>query len=313
MALGRAAHRVLEQAHQGKFNGSVQTRPAVEASWDEVLETEWKRMAEEAPFTEPPRPDRWPGYQRVRVRTIRMAMERAAGQHRSPQAVEPIRTVRIERSLVSRDGAVVGRPDRVEVDGDSARVVDVKTGRRSSPIASEAERRQLLIYAYLWHEESGVWPQSGSIETRDGGGLEVSLDSSEAIEIVREAVDARNRANEEIEGGASWSILGRPSTDTCRHCVFRALCPAYWSIATPTDRYTQDVKGTIEAIDNAGGVTVRVEAGTVVQDKVRIRSVASSVDEMSLDRTVSFQDLVPVSGTEELSTFWESDYWVWSS
>lgn len=132
-------------------------------------------------------PERWTDSVRVRSRSIKLALAHiggrvgAAGKGRSEGTHQ---TTRIESSLQSNDGEVIGRPDRVETDNGSARIFDVKTGRRTNSEISEPERRQLLFYAYLWNETTGTWPLIGTIETAEGAELDLEISPEEARQVV---------------------------------------------------------------------------------------------------------------------------------
>jgi hypothetical protein len=308
MALGRAAHKVLELAYTGhpRFSDPAE----IETVWMDAIAVERRRMADETPFGEPPPPERWSGYQRVRVRTIRMASAMSRSTRVAGPAAPGKGSLRIERSISSSDGNVVGRPDRVETNGAGVRLVDVKTGRRADPVVSDAERRQLLIYAYLWHDQEGVWPTTGTIQTSEGRGIDVELDPAAAIATVREAVAARDEANTFIAEGGGWQSLARPSMDTCRHCPFRVACPSYWTICEQTERYSQDIAGKVVARDPAGTIILAIMAGTLGSETTRVRAVGHHAHEMHDGANVAFQDLAPLAGSEEVTAIWESDYWV---
>jgi RecB family exonuclease len=64
----------------------------------------------------------------------------------------------VEEALVSRDGLMEGRPDRVERSATGPVIVDFKTGALEREDELAAYEAQCLLYAWLWHENFGVWP-----------------------------------------------------------------------------------------------------------------------------------------------------------
>lgn len=307
---------MLERALTDLLPEAVPPRAALESAWDEAVGAAWGEMAQESPLGDPPRPERWPGYQRVRVRTLRAGeaiVRRRASSGVSPPAAGE-RVIRVERSLVSRDGEVVGRPDRIEQFNGASRVVDLKTGRRAEDAITDAERRQLLFYAYLWHEESGRWPTEACIETGDGSRLTISVEAAEAQAIVRAAKEARAALNVRIAGGEKPSALATASEEHCRGCAFRVVCGAYWQAARAAeDRYVHDVRGTVEVIDPSGGVMLGGVVGTVEAARLRVRAFAHHVPEIEVGEVLALQDLPRAGASEEFTTTWQSEYWRWGT
>jgi RecB family exonuclease len=310
LALGSAAHAVIEGALTGRGVDVDSPRDGLEAVWNTAIENAMRLMAEQAPFEAPPPAERWPGYQRVRVRALRMA-EGLLRERPRAHGGEGRTSIRVERSLVSRDGDVTGRPDRVEqADGDT-RIIDLKTGRHGDDAVTPAERRQLLFYAYLWHDESGSWPTVGSIETGDGRRLEIKVDPAEAEACVREAVAARDELNSQIVSGAAPATLAHVEIDECQHCSFRVVCDSYWSAASSeAERFLQDVRGVITEVDATGSATLNQVFGTLPSQEIRVRGLGDKVTRSDVGRTLTLQDLSPRQGGSEVVTNWQSDYWL---
>jgi CRISPR/Cas system-associated exonuclease Cas4 (RecB family) len=311
LALGSAAHAVIEGALRGRGVDADLPREGLEVMWNMAIENAMRVMAEQAPFAAPPPAERWPGYQRVRVRALRMAEGLVRERRSTPHLHEGRTSIRVERSLVSRDGDVTGRPDRVEQSNGDTRIIDLKTGRHGDDVVTPAERRQLLFYAYLWHDESGSWPTLASIETGDGRRLEIQVEPAEAEACVREAVAARDELNSQIVSGAEPTTLAHVDIDECQHCSFRVVCDSYWSAAScGAERYLQDVKGVITEVDQTGSATLSQVFGTLPSQEMRVRGLDDKVTGGDVGRTLTLQDLSPRQGSSEVVTNWQSDYWL---
>ena len=111
-----------------------------------------------------PERTRWRGYQIVRVRTLRRLQEELATRRGGGGLAGPVAERRLEDATLR----VAGTPDRVEVRADGVEIVDLKTGWRVDDQLAPAHRRQLLLYAYLWHATQGVWPARASVQRLDG-------------------------------------------------------------------------------------------------------------------------------------------------
>jgi hypothetical protein len=222
--------------------------------------------------------------------------------------------VKVEQTIVSADGQVVGRPDRVEEADNHACVVDMKTGRRIDAVASEAERRQLLFYAYLWHDRTGAWPDQGVIETAEGVRIEVELLPAEANEVVSAVVAARERLNQQIAEGTPLEQLGEPSDESCPRCPFRVVCPAYWRVAGPSpEPRGTDVRGVVERLEGGAVATLRVREGTIPEDVVRVRGLERQQQALRPGQLVALQNLAHVPLADSgLTTTWRSDFWLWT-
>jgi len=223
--LGQAAHRLLENAARGRFSSVPPGKLAgvLEAAWDDEMRDAAARLAA-GRLAPPPPPPEWPGYELTRVRLLRR-LARQLGQPRA--ASHGAAVVSVERPLEDPATGLHGRPDRVEQIGHHVRVVDAKTGLAQADIRP-AQRRQLLLYAYLVREQLGHWPDEVAIEDVAGRRLVEPVRSEEAAAVVQQAVTAVGEFNDTLARSPSVDALATPSAEGCRHCPFRVVCWPFW-------------------------------------------------------------------------------------
>ena len=220
--MGTAAHAVLEAAYRGVFNGAADPKQAALAMWDELL-AEVAQSAEESP-----RPERWRDYQMRRLRTAaRAAAVVPSGAPTSAGAP----AMRIEKWLVSRDGKVRGRPDRIESRGGRTTIVDLKTSALDPGEVPIAYRQQLQLYAWLWHEATSSWPNGAAIEVLDGTRHSIEVDPDECESLAADAIVALDSFNALVSASADFLELASPGSEQCRYCRYRGGCPAFLSSA----------------------------------------------------------------------------------
>ena len=97
------------------------------------------------------------------------------------------------------DEPIGGRIDRVEHTAAGVEIVDMKSGWTVSDELRPAHRRQLLIYAYLWHSRHGEWPVAASIQLLDGTRITFEVDSEEAIAAASDALALLRGYNARVE------------------------------------------------------------------------------------------------------------------
>lgn len=313
--LGTAVHRVFERL------------PPRGISMDDAkahLEREWEAVVGELAVSlegadylvPPPAPERWPHYQKARLRALRGAL--AVVERRGTATSQPegrSSAVQVEKAVSGAEGRLVGRVDRVEQGVGAARIVDLKSGFDGAEELPERYREQLLLYAFMWHEETGEWPTECAIEGPTGARVAFEPDAHEATDVAAEALallDAYNR-----RAGQSAADLATPSEEACRWCDFRVCCPAFFAAvdegwATYGRRF---VLGTVVP-DPTGGS--RVLAMKVVQgnlsDDVEVARVLLPADmelEVAGGQTVALAGGLRASADGDVGVDWRTHVSAW--
>jgi RecB family exonuclease len=134
----------------------------------------------------------------------------------------------VERWLVTRDGCLGGRPDRIDVQADHGTVIDFKTGHLRQGDQAASYERQLLFYAILCEDNFGVWPERGIlVNPAFGMTHEMQLDQAQGELLSEKARALRGRLSLKL-GDVSLATPGAH----CKACDYRPWCGAYWEMAS---------------------------------------------------------------------------------
>ncbi len=295
--MGIAAHAVLEAAYRGELDGPEPKNAAL-ALWDRVV-AEQVTLGSAAVT-----PERWRDYQLKRIgsamRAARIA-DPVVGTGSSPRTSGTA----VERWLSSIDGSIRGRPDRVESDGVSITVVDLKTSSIEPDEIPLAYQRQLQLYAWLWHEDTAEWPDRGEIELLDGTRLSVDVSQAVCGEVARAAIEALVRFNELVEAQADFLALATPGLDQCRFCPYRGGCYRFLETADESwGAFRSTLAGRVLRDDGDGAlrrIELEVVAGTAPAD-VRTVSIRGTLG----DRVAAGMWVVADNVRSEVALH---DYW----
>jgi hypothetical protein len=231
-ALGVVVHDLAERVARGEFDdvGEQALAGVLTSAWEDAVAEQAAALARAWAPGHPPEPTRWPGYALARVRCLRRLKEQVAeraahgGRAPAPQA---------ELWVEAPDEPIGGRIDRVERTVAGVEIVDIKSGWTVSDELRPAHRRQLLIYAYLWHARHGEWPVAASIQLLDGTRITLEVDPQEAIAAASEALTLMRGYNARVENGATAEELSQPGAETCLHCDFKAVCSPFFEALSP--------------------------------------------------------------------------------
>lgn len=260
-ALGLAAHSVSKAIYSQRHwpSDTDAVRAELQHLWDTEIERQAAELAAAWQPALPPPANEWPGYALTRARTIRRA-ERVLNVPRGPNEPAylppPPRTSGTEVWLRDPETGLTGRADRVERDGSSVRIVDLKTGVNQGQPTVE-QRRQLLLYALLFHRVTGTWPATVAIE--DAAGLQrvTPCEPAEAEAALAEVLIAVDRFNQDVAGG---DLVGSavPGQDRCRWCPFRPICWPYWTAVSSPWGHRASCGTIVDAGAAGGGQTFLV-------------------------------------------------------
>ncbi len=230
-ALGRAAHAVSEAVFgPGRWPSDAgAVRDKLQDLWKEEVEHQAARLALAWQPAVPPPANQWPGYALTRARTIRRGEKILDARCRmDPSIHAPPRSQGSGSEVWLRDtnAGLFGRADRIERDGSSVRVIDLKTGVNQGEPTDE-QRRQLLLYAVLIQRTTGTWPATVAIEDATGLQQVTVLEPAEAEAALAEVQTAVNQFNQDIATG-DLVTSAAPGPDMCRWCPFKAICWPYW-------------------------------------------------------------------------------------
>jgi hypothetical protein len=319
-ALGIASHELLELASHGAFRGlsGAELKEALERRWDELVARQVEALSEAWPFGQIPDPTRWPGYELTHTRLISSLS--AELSHASPPTESGGRA-RVEAELWLEDDAKVigGRVDRVEHTPQGTRIIDLKSGWTVREL-TDAQRRQLLIYAYLWHEHAQEWPVEAAIQHPDGTRLAVEVTPEAALAAVEELRANREAFNDAARRGIEPSELASPENETCARCAFKATCPYFFGQASAEwEWYRPSVLLRVGAVRSSGEATVwdgKVLATTssrTPQVGEAVLVVIPADVRADVDGVVAVADARRPGHGPSLTTSWDSTLSLWGS
>lgn len=231
-ALGLVAHAVTEAAFtlSGWPTDPDACRARIADVWEDEVARHAQAVSEAWAPAMPPPPQQWPGYALTRARTIRRALKHLAGRTTRDAPAKSAPGAAVEVELRDPDSGLFGRADRIERDGDTTRVVDLKTGLHQEQATPE-QRRQLLLYAVLVQRSSGAWPSSIAVEDAAGATYAEPLDPAEAEAALADVLAGVHAFNAAIEA-STLVTSATPNAERCKWCDFRVLCRPFWSALT---------------------------------------------------------------------------------
>lgn len=317
IVIGNATHKLKEIATRGDLGGLSQAerKSAAATLWEEEITKGRSEMVALA-LGDPPQPEGWPNYQKNRIYAIK-DVELSTSTHGfadSDFSANP------EVLLNAHDGAITGRVDLIRETADGVEIIDYKTGELAEP-GSEAAgeprlksgyRRQLLLYAYLYHARFGIWPIMVAAQKANGRqSFSFSPSHSESEALAAEALDLLNQYN---QGAKTGALQASPSPDGCRFCPFKAACPSFFEAADEDwdlgGRFS--VRGKVASMSHSTRlVTLETTDGNARQGATHIGRIPEEFfDLRSVGDTVSFTDLIGDPG-KGLSFLWWSRSWKW--
>jgi len=285
--LGSCFHAVMEKAVAGAFPVDEAGRDAARLAFDQLVRSRYG-LAHPLLRTKFPSSDKLPYYNLFRERAALLASE--AAQRRaaptaggsSAQTASNHADVLVETTLRSVDGLLVGRPDRVNIEG--AEVVDYKTGVASDGDGwnvSDSESRQLKLYVAL-ALDAGLRLAKGTIVRGDGRAATIRISSEDAEAEGRQARQELAAFNELAAAETTFYELTQPSPAGCRTCPCIPFCEGFWEAAAPewTKECGTYIEGTVSSINKSavGSTTllsleVEVRRGTLDRGPASIEQI----------------------------------------
>jgi hypothetical protein len=284
--LGTAYHEVLENVAEIDL-GVEHLDAAVERLWDRAIATQQQRADSHLLDRRFGLATTWPGYHvarasvLLRAREISIAAAPVLASTGQRPGTPPTGALR-EREFTALGGRLVGRPDVVRanevIDYKSGAIVEYDAATQTDAVKA-AYVRQLRIYGYLVKETLGWWPKRGVLLPLGGAGVEVELVASECEREAHDAVALLETYNGKVRSRAAPEDLAAPSTQACRWCSHKLVCPAFWQTAAPDWSGRLDgavVEGPLAAAPSvihggaARAIALDVRAGTEARRLVQI-------------------------------------------
>ena len=324
-SLGSVCHLLFQDVNNGMFDdlsaldaSAIKLRLAAE--FDKRVLDARDELVESWDTIEVPDPQRWPGYQMARVRILRYIAQKVVRRAGYSYTVNSISSDS-ESWISSTDGMIVGRIDLVEQTENSVELIDLKSGQTNG--SGEAEeirpeyKEQLMLYAYMWNENNGNWPDKLSVQTLDGNRISFSPSPDECLLVAREATALLRELNEEVENGVSPSQLANPSPDNCKYCPYQGGCdPFLEAIKESWDWYKKCVYGCVQEWGSEGQqshLDLTVLRGNTGKECVSVRVLGIREDmHFQAGDLVSIVGALPTLSEDNLRASWDTLVWRWA-
>ena len=317
--LGTVTHALIEETLMGKFGGSENAETLLRKRWDELISEEQAKFPTTL-LKEPPRPIRWPYYNKRRFEAFGKCLS-LIEENVLEVTKEDGGLSEVEPWYSSHDGILRGRIDRVSssFDGDIT-LIDYKTGQIMGGADCSAELNpnylhQMQIYAFMYRETNGVWPSNLVIESVEGESVEIPVVEKECEDTANYAVELFKQFNESVQRGL---VEATPSNDACKWCDYKGVCDDFFAVATPEwDMFRFHLKGILgRVISTPREVVLEIDnmKGNVPYGKVRVQGLPLAVLEaFTVGDEVSLTDLklIKPGDATALMFDWDSQVWIW--
>lgn len=152
-----------------------------------------------------------------------------------------------EKWLESQDLLIGGYVDIIINLNGYIKLSDFKSGKillEEGEIKEEYED-QLKLYAYLYNEEFGKYPDELTIIDLEKNEYPIFFTQQECEDLATQARDVLIEINNLIEK-ENIEALAKPNLDNCKNCLYRPACSYYWTLPMfETESIFTDVKGKV--------------------------------------------------------------------
>lgn len=305
-SLGTAAHKLIEQAWGGEFDGlgQVEQKSALEEHWELLIADQYRDLVSTPRLAEVPQPISWPRYFEKKILAFQGA-QAIANRKSSDSGIAIERHV--EKDFEPTEVPIIGTIDRLDVRSGHVSLVDLKTSDPDHEIGPrESYVEQLLFYAFAWWKETGEWPDVLQIEYQDGSHHDVDLDKNRATDLVADAVAKLRVFNSTPLG--EFENVANPSEDACKWCNFRGACDAYISQDFGDDPNRSDFRGQVTSVgENRAWFDLELSGGQSELSSIRLLGVPNEFSPEQ-GELISVGNAVPRRG-RNFGVNWQSVIW----
>ncbi|MDR3326950.1 MAG: PD-(D/E)XK nuclease family protein [Prevotellaceae bacterium] len=204
-----------------------------------------------------------------------------------------------EKWFESKDKLIGGKIDLVIENGNDVEIVDFKTGAITQDCLDDegdiyldvkAEyKEQLLLYAYLYFENTSQFPTRLSLVDLAKQKFSVEFSQEECKAVFDEAKNLLKTTNDRV---TTKTFSANPKEENCKYCLYRPAC-SFFQQKLETDFSFNDVLGEIKDVKKFqnGNVSVFLQNGN---NSLTIKNFASErFDELNnrRNKTISIYNL----------------------
>lgn len=262
--LGDIYHKLMESFHELTKKGAV-TGKELRDEVNRIITVAAQSMRSEPATRHLGDPSLWPELADA-YRALSDLVDRR-GTVRSNSQVE----VKTENRLYSRDGLLFGEIDAYFIRPEGIDLVDYKSGSMmegDSP--KEDYANQLYFYAYLIHENHGVYPRSLTLVGKDSATVSIAPSLEKSIELANDMRTVLAHYNDQVSRGAPVERFAVPKIENCLFCDAKLVCSAFWKTASSME------------FPPWAHVAIGTQAGHIVRSRVGGSSIEIATERSSL-------------------------------
>lgn len=230
--LGSITHTILEKVSKGilRDKNEAEWKSSLLRLWDEEVKKHDQEILASESEQHDGMAERWPRYNLQKALTIRKSLEIAASLQKNA-ARKNKGSWDTEQYVQAFNGKLRGRADAIYQSEQGIEIIDYKTGNiydedeNGNSHLKTGYRRQILLYAAMYHGETGQWPVRGHITPLVGQQVTIEIDPVAANQEASIALSLLNQFNKSVSEGASLLSLAQPSEQSCRYCAYKTICP----------------------------------------------------------------------------------------
>jgi CRISPR/Cas system-associated exonuclease Cas4 (RecB family) len=159
-----------------------------------------------------------------------------------------------EKWFESRDNLIGGKIDLIIEKGDYIEIIDFKTGTITQDYLDdegeayadikEEYKEQLKLYAYLYFEDTGVFPTNLSLVDLNKQKFEIEFSIEECKAIFEESKILLKATNDSVK---NESFSANPNLDNCKYCLYRPAC-SFFQKQLETNFSFNDILGLVKDV-----------------------------------------------------------------
>jgi CRISPR-associated protein Cas4 len=233
-ALGNVSHKLAEESMGLSLDLSTeQISSWFDSNWESCIQAEYESLLSQWHPNVVPKPNAWAGYFATRsaIKTLVMKNSRLLPSkdalHSKP-SVDPmvfqkangkrLELPLIEQYLESEELGIVGKPDYVFFEGDTATIYDYKFGR--DQVDLEKHKMQMHFYALLVQSLLEVTVGRMAIVASANKVWEIPIDSKYLSVLKKEILRVR-------EALLTHKVAAIPSVTNCTFCPYKPICEPF--------------------------------------------------------------------------------------
>jgi RecB family exonuclease len=237
--LGTACHALLERVAKGALLDVPPDawQDGLESIWLEEVHIQERTLLVSEQERHFGRAETWPKYALQKARVFVKAQKLLRYQFERRENRMGYGRSASERPYHAYNGRLRGRVDVVYESSRGVELIDYKTGNILDEAESgdttikETYKQQLLLYAAMHHDYTGVWPVRGHVVPLTGKPITIEIHPVAAEYLAQSALQQMALFNERISQITQTNELASPSYASCRYCAYKVYCPAFWEFS----------------------------------------------------------------------------------